>query len=233
MPDWHALSTADCQTVVCSVLRTCAVTSQGGSTNSCVPRTGGDFGIGCGGVFKCFVLVAGGSNTNEQNFNHVQQLNVNTSAPKEPSRSSSSTRQNIADPDSTYVQMSSSSGSVVNVPPHTPVDHAKTASKEQLALHEAGNCTPCNFHQTVVGCFSGDACPRCHLPHTRKNRTKPNKAKRDRQRRLATFLLVDGEHEGKPNHHLQLCDDADGENGGPSASQSNCVRGKGGRIVRL
>eukprot|EP00450_Noctiluca_scintillans_P014119 CAMPEP_0194509528 /NCGR_PEP_ID=MMETSP0253-20130528/40398_1 /TAXON_ID=2966 /ORGANISM="Noctiluca scintillans" /LENGTH=158 /DNA_ID=CAMNT_0039352689 /DNA_START=17 /DNA_END=493 /DNA_ORIENTATION=+ len=148
---------------------------------------------------------------------------------EEPSRgSSSSALLNIAD--STYVTMSSSSGSVVNVAPPTSVDHAKTASKEQLALHEAGNCTPCNFHQTVVGCFSGDACPRCHLPHTRKNRTKPNKAKRDRQRKLATLLLVDGEDADKSNQPLQFCDDAHCENGGPSASQSNRVRG---RRVRL
>lgn len=50
--------------------------------------------------------------------------------------------------------------------------------------HSEGNCKPCLFVCTKVGCQNGMECEFCHFPHKRKNKPRPCKGKRDRYRKL-------------------------------------------------
>lgn len=52
------------------------------------------------------------------------------------------------------------------------------------AAHACGNCKPCFFVHTTVGCQNGTACRFCHL-HKRKNKPRPCKEKRDRIQKLS------------------------------------------------
>lgn len=47
-------------------------------------------------------------------------------------------------------------------------------------LHDAGQCKPCMFSHSLIGCSSGAACEFCHLNHRRRRGPRPCKAKRDR-----------------------------------------------------
>lgn len=50
-------------------------------------------------------------------------------------------------------------------------------------LHDCGDCKPCLFVQTPVGCKEGSDCSFCHLRHSRSKFPRPGKGKRDRFKR--------------------------------------------------
>uniref|UniRef100_A0A7S1A2E3 C3H1-type domain-containing protein n=1 Tax=Noctiluca scintillans TaxID=2966 RepID=A0A7S1A2E3_NOCSC len=64
-------------------------------------------------------------------------------------------------------------------------DEVAELQNEIEAKHAEGTCQPCTFFHTKTGCLAGTACRHCHLAHSRKTRTKPNKDRRHRQKRFA------------------------------------------------
>merc|ERR1719203_1419672 len=56
------------------------------------------------------------------------------------------------------------------------------ATTQQLsvgsALHIRGQCKPCCDMNTARGCAKDTDCSFCHLPHTKKTRSRPCKSKR-------------------------------------------------------
>jgi len=54
--------------------------------------------------------------------------------------------------------------------------------------HAAGNCRPCHYVNTKIGCTNGADCPFCHLDHPRRLRPRPCKSKRTRCKQLAGML---------------------------------------------
>lgn len=65
------------------------------------------------------------------------------------------------------------------------------------ALHKSGQCKPCLFFYSEVGCRKNEECVFCHSAHKGKSRPRPNKDKRVRYRKLITLQQaqsgVDGE----------------------------------------
>jgi hypothetical protein len=62
----------------------------------------------------------------------------------------------------------------------------KNAEGVPMSLGSAGHlgdCKPCLFYHTEVGCSSGIFCEYCHFSHPRGAVSRPSKAKRDRYRR--------------------------------------------------
>lgn len=57
--------------------------------------------------------------------------------------------------------------------------------------HGFGQCRPCMFFHTQVGCQNGVKCEFCHFPHRRKDKPRPCKGKRDRYRKLVGRLKED------------------------------------------
>jgi hypothetical protein len=56
------------------------------------------------------------------------------------------------------------------------------------ARHDFGECKPCLFVNTNVGCQNGAGCDFCHFTHKRKSKPRPCKGKRDRYRKLLTRM---------------------------------------------
>jgi len=54
--------------------------------------------------------------------------------------------------------------------------------------HAAGNCRPCHYVYTKIGCTNGADCPFCHLDHPRRPRPRPCKSKRTICKQLAGML---------------------------------------------
>jgi hypothetical protein len=54
--------------------------------------------------------------------------------------------------------------------------------------HAEGNCKPCSYVHTKLGCLNGQACSFCHIPHTTKNRARPCKAKRMQSKRIQGMI---------------------------------------------
>ena len=52
------------------------------------------------------------------------------------------------------------------------------------ALHWANSCRPCLLLRTDPGCEKGDFCDYCHFEHTRRQKMRPCKTKRDRYKKL-------------------------------------------------
>ena len=51
-------------------------------------------------------------------------------------------------------------------------------------LHQADSCRPCLLLRTNIGCQKGELCDYCHFEHTRRQKMRPSKTKRDRFKRL-------------------------------------------------
>lgn len=64
---------------------------------------------------------------------------------------------------------------------------------ELLALHEQGTCKVCVFFSTPLGCNRGAACTFCHQRHSRKDKSRPCKSKRERQKRIIDRVQGIGE----------------------------------------
>lgn len=51
------------------------------------------------------------------------------------------------------------------------------------ALHDQGECTPCTYMYSSLGCRNGEDCKYCHLEHDKqkrlRKRQRPNKCKRE------------------------------------------------------
>mmetsp|Transcript_16116 Transcript_16116/g.25784 ORF Transcript_16116/g.25784 Transcript_16116/m.25784 type:complete len:312 (+) Transcript_16116:80-1015(+) len=56
------------------------------------------------------------------------------------------------------------------------------------ALHDAGECKPCLYLNSRTGCLNGKGCRFCHLPHLKKNRPRPCKAKRNQCKQIVNML---------------------------------------------
>ena len=70
--------------------------------------------------------------------------------------------------------------------------------------HEKGQCDPCVFFTTKLGCLKGDSCPYCHLPHIQdKNQTtqRPRKQTRDKFKAAVQELLQINEGNLHLIHH--------------------------------
>mmetsp|Transcript_72754 Transcript_72754/g.204281 ORF Transcript_72754/g.204281 Transcript_72754/m.204281 type:complete len:193 (+) Transcript_72754:49-627(+) len=61
----------------------------------------------------------------------------------------------------------------------------------------SGGCRPCKFFPRSSGCWAGDACAYCHLPH-KQPRNRPSKA----VRRACKELLERGHARGMPRDLL-------------------------------
>merc|ERR1739841_379617 len=82
---------------------------------------------------------------------------------------------------------------------HDSAGQALSEQRAQFATvaeqHAAGVCKPCIFIKSMPPCPNGDSCPFCHEVHTRKDRQRPCRVKRERQRRLlerASEMRADG-----------------------------------------
>eukprot|EP00930_Biecheleria_cincta_P087417 TRINITY_DN76650_c0_g1_i1.p1 TRINITY_DN76650_c0_g1~~TRINITY_DN76650_c0_g1_i1.p1 ORF type:complete len:314 (+),score=67.72 TRINITY_DN76650_c0_g1_i1:126-1067(+) len=56
--------------------------------------------------------------------------------------------------------------------------------------HQEGNCRPCFFFKSPVGCSKGVECTFCHFHHRRRERTRPCKSKRDRFKKLVDRMTA-------------------------------------------
>merc|ERR1712007_5604 len=57
--------------------------------------------------------------------------------------------------------------------------------------HEEGACRPCFYVFSDIGCGSGQACDFCRIPHARKNRGRPCKAKRLRFQKVIAQMTAE------------------------------------------
>jgi len=67
-------------------------------------------------------------------------------------------------------------------------DHTGQIVSLGSARHDFGECKPCLFVNTNVGCQNGSGCEFCHFTHKRKSKPRPCKGKRDRYRKLLTRM---------------------------------------------
>lgn len=65
------------------------------------------------------------------------------------------------------------------------------------ALHNSGQCKPCLFFYSEVGCRKDEACLFCHSAHKGKSRPRPNKDKRVRYRKLITLQQAQSDFDGE------------------------------------
>jgi len=54
--------------------------------------------------------------------------------------------------------------------------------------HAEGNCKPCSYVHTKLGCLNFQDCSFCHIPHTTKSRARPCKAKRMQSKRIQGMI---------------------------------------------
>jgi len=54
--------------------------------------------------------------------------------------------------------------------------------------HDEGQCKPCHYVHTKLGCLNGKDCNFCHIPHTKKSRPRPCKTKRMQCKRIVSML---------------------------------------------
>eukprot|EP00747_Dinoflagellata_sp_TGD_P109032 gnl/TRDRNA2_/TRDRNA2_170577_c1_seq5.p1 gnl/TRDRNA2_/TRDRNA2_170577_c1~~gnl/TRDRNA2_/TRDRNA2_170577_c1_seq5.p1 ORF type:complete len:295 (-),score=47.93 gnl/TRDRNA2_/TRDRNA2_170577_c1_seq5:93-977(-) len=57
------------------------------------------------------------------------------------------------------------------------------------ALHEEGQCTPCLWVRSKVGCKTGASCLFCHLEHRKQGRKRPVKSKRIRMKEQLSEMV--------------------------------------------
>jgi len=108
--------------------------------------------------------------------------------------------------------MNSTAGSSVDSFALEVPDEKDPITAVSKASHDEGVCKPCLFVHTPVGCQNGSLCTFCHFPHTRKNKPRPCKGKRDRYRKLILRMeedggnpdVVDDAGDSKPNPIQQL-----------------------------
>jgi hypothetical protein len=60
------------------------------------------------------------------------------------------------------------------------------------ALHATGNCKPCLFVHSKVGCNNSAECSFCHFVHGRSHKARPCKNKRERYKKLVERSLTGG-----------------------------------------
>lgn len=56
------------------------------------------------------------------------------------------------------------------------------------ALHDVGECRPCLYLSSKLGCLNGEACRFCHLAHAKKSRPRPCKATRIQCKQIASMI---------------------------------------------
>jgi hypothetical protein len=69
-----------------------------------------------------------------------------------------------------------------------PAVQAAELPSKGSASHAEGNCKPCSYVHTKLGCLNGQDCGFCHIPHSTKSRTRPCKAKRMQSKRLQGMI---------------------------------------------
>ena len=77
--------------------------------------------------------------------------------------------------------------------------------------HALGDCRPCLYMPSKIGCRSGKQCQFCHFPHPKKNRPRPCKMKRMQCKHLLSMLddIVDTD----PRQYLERSEALAGESG--------------------
>lgn len=78
------------------------------------------------------------------------------------------------------------------------------------ALHAQGNCRPCHFVHTPLGCDTGANCEFCHLPHCKTGRTRPSKMKRKQQQQF--FMMAEEAKSMDPETLARAMNIARGDN---------------------
>eukprot|EP00747_Dinoflagellata_sp_TGD_P215464 gnl/TRDRNA2_/TRDRNA2_88148_c1_seq1.p1 gnl/TRDRNA2_/TRDRNA2_88148_c1~~gnl/TRDRNA2_/TRDRNA2_88148_c1_seq1.p1 ORF type:complete len:174 (+),score=27.24 gnl/TRDRNA2_/TRDRNA2_88148_c1_seq1:2-523(+) len=88
--------------------------------------------------------------------------------------------------------------------PSTPYMRSKGS-----VTHDAGECKPCLWLTSKVGCFQGAECNFCHLSHPKKSRSRPCKAKRTQCKKLVGTL--DAVYNQDPDHFMETVGNLAGE----------------------
>lgn len=84
---------------------------------------------------------------------------------------------------------SQASGSYVGAPNlagHTEEQKGEWSAGSEL--HALGQCKPCLYMSTKVGCLNGTECRFCHLGHMKKNRARPCKSTRSQCKQMVAML---------------------------------------------
>jgi len=77
-----------------------------------------------------------------------------------------------------------SRGAAVATRPQTQSVTSPTTTE----LHASGQCRPCMWMNSSVGCSNGSSCHFCHMPHRKKNRPRPSKAHRAQCKQMVNML---------------------------------------------
>lgn len=87
-----------------------------------------------------------------------------------------------------------------------PLDAAGRQTSLGSVAHVAGECKPCLFINTKMGCQNGTNCQFCHFPHKRQNKLRPCKGKRDRYRQLVARMeqMIECDPDGFDDKQLNL-----------------------------
>jgi len=67
-------------------------------------------------------------------------------------------------------------------------NQAAISPAEMAELHKAGECRPCLYLNSKASCLYGFSCRFCHMPHPKKNRPRPCKAKRTQCKQIVNML---------------------------------------------
>lgn len=91
-----------------------------------------------------------------------------------------------------------------------PVDASRAKEVESMTtswiranvsdLHGIGECRPCLYLNSKSGCLNGSDCRFCHLPHSKKSRPRPCKAKRNQCKQIVSMLHTVFGHDSQEFH---------------------------------
>lgn len=88
--------------------------------------------------------------------------------------------------------------------------------------HASGDCQPCHFVHTRIGCKYLAACEYCHLEHPRKKRERPSRLQRRQCQSLADQVVASLAQRGGPTFTLEECEGA--VLGSPELAEASWVR---------
>uniref|UniRef100_A0A7S0FYH5 C3H1-type domain-containing protein n=1 Tax=Pyrodinium bahamense TaxID=73915 RepID=A0A7S0FYH5_9DINO len=124
-------------------------------------------------------------------------------------------------------QLASSDSSSAELTPgqvQLPASSVRQASVGS-ELHNLGECKPCLYLNSKVGCYNGQDCKFCHLQHSKKNtRPRPCKATRIQCKQIASMLNV---FAPEPEQMLELTERL----GAKSSYMQSILRGKQRELV--
>lgn len=91
--------------------------------------------------------------------------------------------------DSTFETLASSMASDESVSrPDAAKDAPQATTSLGNALHDSGQCKPCVYFSSEMGCHKGANCRFCHAAHRRKGRQRPCKSTRNQCKKVVDLL---------------------------------------------